>query len=74
MRNFSRITFVVFLYAASSFVVGSPVHAESVWDQLNETAPRTLFEDLQDAAPMTITDDIPGVNCQNATCKDLIGE
>lgn len=38
--------------------VGTPANAKSVWDQLNESAPRTIFDDLNDTAPRTIFDDI----------------
>ena len=38
-------------------VVATPVGAKSIWDQLNETAPRTIFDDIRDTAPVRAPDD-----------------
>jgi hypothetical protein len=39
-------------------LLATPANAKSVWDQLNETAPRTVFDDIRDTAPRTIFDDL----------------
>jgi hypothetical protein len=39
-----------------------PVEAKTFWDQLNESAPRSIFDDLRDTAPL------------QAPEKDIVGE
>ena len=35
-----------------------PADAKSIFDQLNDTAPRSIFDDISDTAPRTVFDDI----------------
>ncbi len=36
----------------------APAEARDFWTTLNESAPRSIFDDLRDAAPRTIFDDL----------------
>lgn len=35
-----------------------PANAKTIFDQLNDTAPRSVFDDLRDTAPRTVFDDL----------------
>jgi hypothetical protein len=55
----------------------SAVNAKPIWDTLNESAPRSVFEDIQDTAPRTIFDEIKDtspVRAPETEPTDLIGE
>jgi hypothetical protein len=54
--------------------VATPVGAKSLWDQLNESAPRSIFDEIRDTAPRTIFDEIRDSAPVRAPDQDLVGE
>lgn len=51
--------------------------AKSIWDQLNEAAPRSVFDEIRDAAPRTVFDDLQAsapVAAPESGPADFIGE
>ena len=74
MKKYSHLTFIVCICAAFGFIAATPVNAKSIWDQINDTAPRTIFDDIRDTAPRTIFDDIRDTAPVRAPDKDLAGE
>ncbi|MDX2157562.1 MAG: hypothetical protein SFW09_13745 [Hyphomicrobiaceae bacterium] len=36
----------------------TPANAKSIWQELNEAAPRSIFEDLQRSAPRSVFDEM----------------
>ena len=69
LLTYSAITALAFGIASAE--------AKSVWDELNETAPRVVFEDLQDTAPRTVFDEIADtapLQPREAEPADLVGE
>ena len=72
MKALSGLTVAVVIAAFS--VIAAPANAKSVFDQLNESAPRSIFDDIRDSAPRTIFDDIQSSAPISAPDKDLVGE
>ena len=72
MKLFSNLAVVGTI--ATFGLLAAPANAKSIWDQLNETAPRTVFDDIRDAAPRTIFDDLQDSAPLSAPDKDVAGE
>ena len=60
MKVLTGLTVVSVIAAFGIFA--TPASAKSIWDQLNDTAPRSIFDQLNDSAP------------ERAPDKDLAGE
>ena len=43
---------------ATMAYLSSPAFAKSIWDEINETAPRSAWDQLNEAAPRSIFDEI----------------
>ena len=74
MKKYSRLNLIVCMCAASGLIAATPANAKSIWDQINESAPRTIFDDIRDTAPRTIFDDIRDSAPVRAPDKDFVGE
>ena len=69
-----RTTLTIISVIAAFGVVATPAGAKSVWDQLNETAPRSIWDQLNQTAPRSIFDDLRDTAPVRAPDEDLAGE
>ena len=52
-RNMKAKTALTIISVIAAFgVVTVPAGAKSIWDQLNETAPKTIWDDIRDTSPV----------------------
>jgi hypothetical protein len=49
------------LLALGLLVAPVSANAKSIWETLNETAPRSVFDDIRDTAPRSVFDEIRDV-------------
>lgn len=70
-----KIYGLLVLAALNSMV--QPAIAKSIWDGLNETAPRSVFDQLRDTAPRSVFEEISDsapVQAPETSPHDLAGE
>lgn len=72
MKARTSLTFISVIAAFGFFA--TPIGAKSIWDQLNETAPRSIWDQLNETAPRTIFDEIQDAAPVRAPDEDLAGE
>ena len=62
MNKYTRLWVTASIAVILGSSAASLVGAKTFWDQLNESAPRSIFEEIRDTAPL------------QAPRKDIVGE
>lgn len=62
VKKYAHLSLALAIALTLGASAASPVEAKTFWDQLRDSAPRSIFDDLRDTAPL------------QAPPEDIVGE